>query len=135
MKMRALLLALLMLCAPAWGALDSAFQPGANTATANTASVAVTGTAQNLTCDVTANPGMSTNYRVTIRDTTTGTAGPPVTISVGSTTNTPVVAVVGNFTEMLGNTVEVFTWPPTAVISVIATTTGSTIRCTAGVGL
>lgn len=127
--MRALLLAFLLFCAPAWGALDSAFQPGGNTATANTASVAVTGTAQSLTCDVTANAGMSTNYRVEVN------GSQAVTIAVGSTSAAPPVAVVGNFMEMLGNTVEVFTWPPSAVISVIAGTTGSTIRCTAGVGL
>lgn len=111
-----------------------AFTPGNNGASGNTASIAVTAVAQNLNCDVTAAPGQFTQYRIIIRDTATGTGGPPVTISIGSTSVAPAVAVVGNFVEMLPDSVEVFTMPPNARISVISTATGSTLRCTAGYG-
>lgn len=122
----ALLLALT--CSVTFAQSIPAFTPGNNGASGNTASLAVTGTAQNLNCDVTAAPGQFTQYRVEIAGTQN------VTISVGSTTNAPSAAVVGNYVEMLGNTVEVFTWPPNARISAIAGTTGSTLRCTAGYG-
>ena len=129
----ALLVVTLWTC-NAWGQSTPAFRPGQAGAVGDTASIPVTGTAQNLNCDITAAPGNLVSYRVQIRDTVVGTTGPPVTISVGSTTSAPAVAVVGNFSEMLWDTVEIFTWPPNARISVIAPTTGSTLRCTAGYG-
>lgn len=125
---------LVLACSGALGQSTPSFAPGANGAAGNTASIAVTAVAQNLNCDITAAPGQFVNYRVVVRDTATGTGGPPVTISIGSTTTAPAVAVVGNFIEMLPDTVEVFTWPPNARISVISTGTGSTLRCTAGYG-
>lgn len=127
-------LLLALACSTAWPQSAPAFAPGNNGASGNTASIAVTASAQNLNCDVTAAPGQFTQYYVIVRDTVTGTAGPPVTISIGSTTNAPSAAVVGNFVEVLGNSENVFTWPPNARISVISSATGSTLRCTAGYG-
>lgn len=128
--MRRILAALLLAftCTVTLAQSIPAFTPGNNGASGNTASIAVTGSAQNLNCDVTAAPGQFTQYRVEVAGTVN------VTISVGSTTNAPSAAVIGNFTEMLANTVEVFTWPPNARVSVIASGVGSTLRCTAGYG-
>jgi hypothetical protein len=127
--MRLLAAFLLFFCAHALADTGQAFMPGSNGAVGNTASIAVTASAQSLTCDITATPGRSVQYRLEVNGTQA------VTIAIGSTANAPPTAVVGNFLEMLGNTVETFSLPPNAVLSVIASNTGSTLRCTAGYGL
>ena len=100
---------------------------------ANTHSIAVTGSAQALTCDTLSQSG-SVNYRFEVRDTSTGTGGPPVTISFGTTITAATAANIGTNLEMIPNSVEVFTLPGSLAVSVIASTTGSTFRCTAGAG-
>jgi len=129
--MKKLLLVLLFLCGHAYGqAVSQPFQPLAGQ---STKSIAVTGSAQALTCD-SITQGTTNSYRFEVRDTTTGTAGPPVTISFGTTITAATAASIGNNMEMLPNTVEVFTLPSQLAVSVIASTTGSTFRCTAGAG-
>lgn len=128
--MKYLLLALVFLCGPAFAQV----MPFAPFNGPNTKSIAVTGTAQPLTCD-TLSSGSQVQYRFEVRDTTTGTAGPPVTVALGSQGGTaPTAAVIGTSLEMLGNTVEVFTATGNLVVSVISSATGSTFRCTAGGG-
>lgn len=121
----------LFVCGPAFGQSSLPFQPFGG---ANTKSIAVTGTAQTLTCDTLSNNPHDT-YRFQVRDTTTGSAGPPVTVALGITGGTaPTAAVVGTSMEMVPNSVEVFTAVGSLVVSVISTGTGSTFRCTAGAG-
>lgn len=128
--MRALLLAFLLFCAPAWGAIDSAFQPGpvATATGTNTAVTVVTGTAQNVICDVTGTPGQFFNYRMVNSGTQV------IFFNPGQSGVTPAAATTSSM-PMLANTVEVFTGAPNLTISVIAGTTGSTLYCTAGTGL
>ena len=128
--MRALLLALLLFYVPAWGAVDSAFQPGppATATGTNTGVLVVTGTAQNVTCDVTQNPGSFINYYVVVVGTQT------VFFNAGSTTSSPTAATTSSI-PIPAPSIQVFTWAPNAVVSVIAGGTGSTFYCTAGTGL
>lgn len=129
--MKKLLCLFLLLCGHAYGqAVSQPFQPLAGT---STKSIAVTASAQALTCD-SLTTGSTNSYRFEVRDTTTGTGGPPVTISFGTTITAASAAVIGTNMEMLPNTIEVFTLPAQLAVSVIASATGSTFRCTAGAG-
>lgn len=128
--MRKLLLCLALFCAPVWGAVDSAFQPGpVNTTTGtNTASAAITGTAQNITCDVTQTPGNFIQYRLV----PIGTQN--IFFNIGSKSNSPATATTSS-QPMIAGVIEIFSGPPNMVISVIASTTGTTLYCTAGSGV
>lgn len=129
--MKTIFFLLLMLCGKAYGqAVSQPFQPLAGT---STKSIAVTASAQALTCD-SITQGTTNSYRFEVRDTISGTVGPPVTISFGTTTTAATAAVIGTNMEMLQDTVEVFTLSSQLAVSVIASATGSTFRCTAGAG-
>lgn len=110
--------------------LVSAFQPGPDGVNStNTANLAITASAQTLTCDVTANAGRYVHYRFV----NSGTQ--EIFFRMGNAANPPGTAVAGTNQSMLAGTVEVFSGPPGLVISVIAAGTGSTLRVTAGEGL
>lgn len=129
--MKTLIFLLLFLCGTAFA--QSGPQPFAPLAGASTKTIAVTASAQALTCD-SLTTGTTNSYRFEVRDTATGTSGPPVTVSFGTTITAATAAVIGSNIEMLPNTIEVFTLQSQLAVSVIASATGSTFRCTAGAG-
>lgn len=120
----------LLLCNIAQAQVAGPFRPlQPPGALGDTASIAVTNTAQFINCDVSLTPG---TFAGQMRVEVIGTQ--PVTLSIGQVSAPPAVATVGNFIEMLPNTVEIFTINQNPRLSVIAPAPGSFLRCTTGQG-
>lgn len=97
------------------------FQPGPDA----TVTTAITGTAQTITVSTT---GRNMAYRFA----NIGTQTIYFLVYPSGATVTAVTAATG--IPMLANTVEMFTLPPNAQVSVIAGSTGSTLSITPGEG-